>query len=614
MFSEFVTGKAIEVVLDLAKQRVQKAVTGASVATDAAQVEQAISSHLDYVRRWSSEVSFADLLRPKETSRIFVPLDAYVVPRRLQLDSETPRQAVPLFEAMADCDRHMILLGVPGAGKTTTSKYLAHRLITDEGFLPSLSFPLVVRLEELNSHPSPEDDLPGYLLLTHLSQLLGLSVALPAWLMEQKDSETRRQRLLFDLLATSLNGLRPLVLLDGFDEVEPGIRRKDVIQALSFLATKLESSTVLMTSRTGEFAYSVDHCHQFEIAPLNEQQIARFAASWLGDSEEAVTFVKKVHASPFGDGAIRPLTLAHLCAIYERTSSIPAKPRTVYRKIVNLLLEEWDQQRGVKRTSGYADFEPDRKAEFLAELAYTLSIRYRRGRFSRLELAATYRHTCRRFGLEPQDAMRVVAEIEGHSGLLVQTGYEEFSFAHKSIQEFLAAEHLVRLPSLPSPSDLKLIPNEVAIAVAISSNAGEYLRAVFRERAMWQFRRSGWVGSFAARLLLEAPELVGNKQVGETLVFLFTAYVEDWLDRGSENFDSTCLELMRLLERLVKIEALQFVASGYSSDGVSRDDIARFVRRSESSLLTQDDGGEAIFASKLPPVLYLPRSLAQLIW
>ncbi len=48
----------------------------------------------------------------------------------------------------------------------------------------------------------------------------------------------------------------------------------------------------------------------------------------------AVGFTEQIKKSPFADTAIRPLTIAHLCAIFERAGRIPDKPKTFYRKIV----------------------------------------------------------------------------------------------------------------------------------------------------------------------------------------------------------------------------------------------------------------------------------------
>ena len=63
----------------------------------------------------------------------------------------------------------------------------------------------------------------------------------------------------------------------------------------------------------------------------------------------------------------------------------------------------------------------------------------------------------------------VVAEIESHTGLIVESHYRHFEFSHLSIQEFLCAKHLVNLPY--SQDTIKYFleyPEPLAIAVSIS--------------------------------------------------------------------------------------------------------------------------------------------------
>jgi len=74
------------------------------------------------------------------------------------------------------------------------------------------------------------------------------------------------------------------------------------------------------------------------------------------------------------------------------------------------------------------------------------------------------------------EAQQVVNELETHTGLFIQSGYEQFEFAHKSLQEYLAAEYLVKLPSIPPERRILFkLPNELAIAVTISSNPSDYI-------------------------------------------------------------------------------------------------------------------------------------------
>src|SRR3569832_138896 len=245
-----------------------------------------------------------------------------------------------------------------------------------------------------------------------------------------------------EVLVTLLDSLNAVVLIDGLDEISAPALQQEAIADLRMLTTRLKQSKVLLTCRSGDFRYSFDGTSIFEIAPLSEDQVRQFVTRWLPSPQEAAALLKQLFDSPFADTAMRPLSLAHLCAIYERMGKIPDEPKSVYRKVVNLLIEEWDAQRSVRRTTQYSRFTVDRKFDFLCVLAYELTTDGAL-RFDATQLELTYRRICVRSGLPAGEAKLVARELESHTGLLIETGYQQYEFAHKSIQEYLTAESLV---------------------------------------------------------------------------------------------------------------------------------------------------------------------------
>ena len=249
---------------------------------------------------------------------------------------------------------------------------------------------------------------------------------------------------------------------------------------------------------------------------------------WIGDERESASFISDMYQSPFADTAIRPLTLAHLCAIYERIGKIPERPKTVYRKVVSLLLEEWDQQRSVRRYSRYGKFEADGKFEFLSHLAYFLTIDTGRTIFSKFDFLRAYKHICRNFGLEDSQSNLVVSEIESHTGLFLQSGYGQFEFAHKSLQEFLSAEYIVRLPSIPNdPAIVLRLGAELAIASSISSNPSQYLSDLVTGAILQHNFLSTFYEPFINRLLLEKPDFYQDDSVMLALFALTTKWISN---------------------------------------------------------------------------------------
>ena len=194
---------------------------------------------------------------------------------------------------------------------------------------------------------------------------------------------------------------------------------------------------------------------------------------------------------------------------------------------MNLLLEEWDQQRSVKRKSAYANFEVDRKSEFLANLAYALTMSARGSPYSKDDLISAYEKIHGNFGLPIGDAAKVANELESHTASLRSIGYEEFEFSHKSLQEYLAAEFIVRLPTIPSARRALLrLPNELAIATAISSQSSQYFSYLVLGRFDQLDPSFDFIRTFVTRLLLESPDFEKSSVVGVALIALYSRYLQ----------------------------------------------------------------------------------------
>jgi hypothetical protein len=227
--------------------------------------------------------------------------------------------------------------------------------------------------------------------------------------------------------------------------------------------------------------------------------------------------------------------LAHLCAIFERVHKIPEKPKSVYKKIVGLLLEDWDQQRSVQRVSAYSDFEVDRKADFLSDLAHNLTISNRTPAFTSDDLLESYRQIAGNYGLRSSEARAVVNELETHTGLIVQSGTDLFEFSHKSLQEYLTAVFIVGLPSIPrSMIDLQIMPNELAIATALSSRPSKYFYSLVVNHFSQIQLSFQFVRTFINRMLIERPDFELSAEVGLAILCLYSQYLRASIQEANQ--------------------------------------------------------------------------------
>jgi hypothetical protein len=380
-------------------------------------------------------------------------------------------------------------------------------LIEDPAKHKESGYPILVRLRDLGSAMS----LAGAIL-----DLLGVTLKYD----ESLDTEAR-ENLRLRIVSQYLDNMEARLLLDGLDELHPGARER-VVRELRQLLLNSRRFNIIITCRAGDFTYSFDNAEVLVLEPLSDNQLRLFARKWL-DETAAEEFLKQVRETPYGGSEVLPLTLAHLCAIYERTGSVPEKPRTVYRKIVRLLLEEWDEQRSIQRPSAYASFETDRKEEFLRAIAFHLTVKARRGVFEHRHLEEAYIKVCESFGLPKTHARQVVREIESHTGLIVEVAFEVYEFAHKAIQEYLAAEFVLRLPSYPKNLSLSL-PNEMALATAMSSDSARYFCVVIDSAIASESSSNlvSFTSPFLRRLLLEKVDFKADQELGYSVVVLYS--------------------------------------------------------------------------------------------
>jgi Cdc6-like AAA superfamily ATPase len=484
--------------------------------------ENAINYHKKTAEIWAKTISFKDLQKPKETSEVYVELDFYLTPRKSFVDDPLNEKLINIKYIFDNSSHNIVVLGQPGAGKTTTMKMIINWLLKPTNTnLSRFKFPLLVRLREINEGGSNSG------LCEKLFDILGMSIL-------EKELYEKKQGVFKRLLTQLIEDLHVLIILDGFDEIKPNLKGQ-LLNDIKLLSNGLSSSKFILTSRSGEYDEVLENTSEFEISPLNDIQIKTFILNWLQDKSKSDELFAQITSSPFADTAIRPLVLSHLCALYERYLKIPDKPKTVYKKIVNLLIEEWDLQRGISRGSKYSQFEVDRKFEFLSHLAYYLTIQYNRTTFNTKELIKAYKDIHTNFALPENESKIIVTEIESHTGIFIQSGYDKYEFAHKSIQEFLTAEYFVKLPIIPKGKEILKIPSEIALAIALSSNPTLYFTTLVFERLIGLDFSIAFYNSLLERITIEKPDFYTNPSLGVSALSLYTKCIYMFHITGQSN-------------------------------------------------------------------------------
>lgn len=569
-------------------------------------IETAIANHTNEVDNWSKEINFNDLKKSKLTTKVFIDVDISLLPRKYLVSSQEIVEKISSQALFSTINKNLVILGQPGAGKTTLTKFWCQSVLWDANFYPDLfKIPILIRLKEINEKIKRVDE--KNILINLLFEQLGLVISKEdeEVAVEEDDILLSKERLLFPILQT----LQPLIILEGFDEITFQKTRVSVLNDFKKLVLNLKDGIVVLTSRSSDYGYSIENTEVLEICSLDNEQVKKFALKWLGEQNKVNDFLKSLNDSPFNDTAIRPLTVSHLCAIYERVGKIPDKPKTVYRKIVNLLLEEWDEQRAIKRVSAYGEFEIDRKFEFLARLAYEIIAEYKSSSFSEQILENVFNKIKIDFSLEKEDSGKVIKEIESHTGLIIEAAYKYYEFAHKSLHEYLAAEHLVKLPLIPHEIELlSRIPNELAIAVTISSNSSLYFSELVFNRfnlketpAKNQLFGNNFITTFVNRLVLEKPDFNASSETSLALVLLYTLFRTSDSSQLKLFEDDLPVQFEKFLDLIFKRNPKFRYQQYYSVDNEffseSGTPILKLTRNEEKILSAKDD-------KQLPLYLY----------
>jgi DNA polymerase III delta prime subunit len=480
---------------------------------------ESLNNHSKYIQNLTSKVSFKELRGNKNINDTYIALDLELQAMRFK-DKEQKEKKIRIEKLINKTESHLIILGGPGAGKTTTVKKICQSLLFEEN-IENYSFPILINLRDLSTEQS---------IYKKLKDILGIQILL-------KNEGEKTQTLIEDkelrikYVNTYLDSLKAIIILDGLDEVSP-LKVKSLGQEIKSLILNLRSSLVIVTSRSASYDLDIDNSIEYELCNLNKSQISEFVHKWFSNNKYARKFLAEIEKSKFYDFSLKPISLAHLCAIYERTKKFYDKPKSIYKKLVRILIEEWDEQRDIIRESNYSDFDNERKFDFLSHLAYDLTIRFDKKVYFEDDLRDSFLNINDSFGLPNNQCIKVIREVEAHTGILIQSSYETFEFVHKSMQEYLAAEHIVKMPEIPTKLlHNKNISNELAITVALSSDPNAYFFKLFFDVFSKRNFSRHFIIEFLSRLVYEKPDFKESLLIPYCLAKISNEFVNNDLER-----------------------------------------------------------------------------------
>jgi formylglycine-generating enzyme required for sulfatase activity/energy-coupling factor transporter ATP-binding protein EcfA2 len=466
---------------------------------------------------------------PPGVADIYTDLDTTEVERvehetelRQYLARSEQMRRIPAQE-MADGQSRLLILGDPGSGKSTFVKHLAYTLAAagqhsdldtalqplepwSHGFL----WPVLVELRAVAAFATDQGIQQGNvrLFVRYLQHLLKGWVLEDAW------------PVLHDALTT---GDSPaLLLLDGLDEVDARQRQVlvDMVNALHG-DRHFGRHRYVVTSRP--YAYyelgpqaRLRGFKEVTLAPFSPAQIDRFVANWYRRlADPAARLLKPEEAGKrrqelqrtlrrrdHRELARRPILLTMMVQLDTFTGRLPNDRIELYQAIIDLLLKRWNSRHPGEATLLETIDLPGLREDHLEAALYEVAYRahatepQRNGAGSQPgdeqgneqgdgdETTADLSEDDLRRWLRPHlgdsgdRAEGFVAYIRRRAGLLIWHKSEAYRFPHRTLQEFLAAAHLVTSETLAYPPAVNGLDFPAAAAELVRSDPSRW-REVF---------------------------------------------------------------------------------------------------------------------------------------
>ena len=359
----------------------------------------------------------------------------------------------PIGRRLAEAGR-LVVLGDPGAGKTTLIRWIATayllRLKQDPDWkdLPDVAtlpdedwLPIMVRCRDLD-----QSCLNGSLddILRHT--------------LRKSEMTEEQAQVLRTILKDKLDKGQALLLLDGLDEItDPGLRARFCRQ-LEQIHLAYPHAPIIATSRIvgyREMGYRIGRGFEHvTVADLSDQDKDDFARRWCAVTElperreiGAKELIQDIHSSDRIERLTgNPMLLTTMALVKRKVGKLPSRRADLYWDAVQVLLnwrrevdEPLDHREAIPQLEYIAYEMCDRGVQQLREDELLTLLEQMRQEYPRVH--AVKNHT-------PAEFLKL---LERRTGILVEAGHVRhlgrpvpvFEFRHLTFQEYLAGLALV---------------------------------------------------------------------------------------------------------------------------------------------------------------------------
>ncbi len=314
-----------------------------------------------------------------------------------------------------------IILGKPGAGKTTFLKYITLQAL--DANLIEKRIPIFIPVKEW-------DDSKQSLLEFIIEQF---SVC------DFLDSGAFVTRLLASGSC--------LIMYDGLDEVSTNVSQ--IIGQIQETSSRYSANKYIISCRIAAYNYDFAQFTDLELADFSDEQIKSFIFNWFQDDPEtaAQCWCKMLETPPIRELASVPLLLTLLCLAFDETLTFPPNKAELYKDSIDALLRKWDTTRRIKRVQLYRNFSIRRKETMFSQIAvHTFEkSQYFLPQRTLEEYILNFIKNLPEVDVDVAelDGEAILKSIEYQHGIFIERAKGIFSFSHLTFQEYFTAKYLV---------------------------------------------------------------------------------------------------------------------------------------------------------------------------
>ena len=371
----------------------------------------------------------------------------YVHPDIVSFDERHDSQGNITLREIVRSHHRAVILGTPGAGKSTLAQKLCFDLTFNSNEVVTSEFevtPLLIILRDYGVFK--KNQKISFVEFIEKTIYSDLQIKPPDNAIDY-------------LLVTG----RTLVIFDGLDELLETSYRQMICSDIELFCNAYKAVPVIVTSREVGYDEAPLNLQVFEklrVNPFNKNQILSYVTKWFShesdlpeDQQKQLAESFMTESSEVAELTSNPLMLNLLCNIYKSENYIPANRPEVYKKCAEMLFEKWDRA----RSNIPVEFTYEK--DILPNIAYLAFWIYTNDELqsgvSDLQLidkSAEYLHQKRYDDLDEARAIAstFISHCCGRAWIFTYIGENKewqkvFKFTHTTFLEYFTALYLVRL-------------------------------------------------------------------------------------------------------------------------------------------------------------------------